>query len=156
MTAPITDARLADLRALAEKATPNWKWWTSNSWLRLSGGPRGREKDGGVICPFVSRSDGHPSLIVSDDDRSYIEAVSPERILELLDAQSTEITRLQTALDAALAREGEAVLAEREACARIVDKRADSTRTTRPGRSIDLDRIAAAIRARSTPNDGGA
>lgn len=44
----------------------------------------------------------------------------------------------------------EAVDAEREACARVVDAEADITRLSRPGRSVSFDRVAAAIRARAS------
>ena len=57
-----------------------WKWWTSNSFLRLSSESDG--KDGGVICPTVSRSDGHPDLIVKREDMALI-AAAPE-LLEAL------------------------------------------------------------------------
>ena len=57
-----------------------WKWWTSNSFLRLSSEVDG--KDGGVICPTVSRSDGHPDLIVKREDMALI-AAAPE-LLEAL------------------------------------------------------------------------
>lgn len=63
------------------KHTPGrWKWWTSNSFLRLSSEADG--KDGGVICPTVSRADGHPDLIVKDADMALI-AAAPE-LLEAL------------------------------------------------------------------------
>ncbi|WP_440863831.1 hypothetical protein [Symbiopectobacterium purcellii] len=58
-----------------------WKWWMSNSFRRLSG-PDG--KDGGVICPTVSRSDGHPDLIVRKADMALIES-APD-LLEALEA----------------------------------------------------------------------
>lgn len=57
-----------------------WKWWTSNSFRRLSG-PDG--KDGGVLCPTVSRNDGHPDLIVSKADMALIES-APD-LLEVLE-----------------------------------------------------------------------
>lgn len=57
-----------------------WKWWTSNSFLRLSS--EADRKDGGVICPTVSRSDGHPDLIVKREDMPLI-ASAPE-LLEAL------------------------------------------------------------------------
>jgi len=59
-----------------------WEWWTSNSFLRLSSEADG--KDGGVICPTVSRSDGHPDLIVKREDMALI-AAAPE-LLEALQA----------------------------------------------------------------------
>ena len=57
---------------------PPWKWWDSNSFRRLSSA----NKDGGVICPTVQRSDGHPDLIVSKEDMALIES-APE-LLEAL------------------------------------------------------------------------
>ena len=63
------------------KHTPGpWKWWTSNSFRRLSG-PDG--KDGAVLCPTVSRSDGNPDLIVSKHDMALIES-APD-LLEALE-----------------------------------------------------------------------
>ena len=57
------------------KWTPGpWRWWTSNSWRRLSSDHRNHPQDGGVLCPTVSRSDGHPDLIVSDADMALIAA----------------------------------------------------------------------------------
>ncbi|EHR8725367.1 hypothetical protein KUS81_000021 [Escherichia coli] len=48
-----------------------WKWWTSNSFLRLSSQATG--KDGGVIDSYVMK-DGHSSLIVSKEDMNLIAA----------------------------------------------------------------------------------
>lgn len=62
---------------------PPWKWWTSNSFKRLSSA----DKDGGVICPTVQRSDGHPDLIVSKEDMALIE-VAPDLLEVLQDALS--------------------------------------------------------------------
>ena len=56
-------------RALLKAASPwPWKWWTSNSWRRLSSG----DKDGNVLCPIVAR-DGHPDLAIKDEDAALIE-----------------------------------------------------------------------------------
>jgi hypothetical protein len=69
------------------KGTPGpWKWWTSNSFLRLSGADG---KDGGVICPTVSSSDRHPDLIVSPADMALIEAAP-----DLLEALQGALYRL--------------------------------------------------------------
>lgn len=56
-----------------------WKWWTSNSFLRLSSQATG--KDGGVIDSYVMK-DGHSSLIVSKEDMNLI-AAAPD-LLEAL------------------------------------------------------------------------
>ncbi len=57
-----------------------WKWWTSNSFLRLSSQATG--KDGGVIDSYVMK-DGHSSLIVSKEDMNLI-AAAPELLEALL------------------------------------------------------------------------
>jgi hypothetical protein len=57
------------------KWTPGpWRWWTSNSWRRLSSDHRDYPQDGGVLCPCVSRDDGHPDCIVKDADMALIAA----------------------------------------------------------------------------------
>lgn len=53
-----------------------WNWWTSCSWKRLRS-DLGGGKDVSVIEPFVSRSDGHPDLMVSEADMRLI-AAGPE------------------------------------------------------------------------------
>ena len=66
---------------MAVKFTPGpWKWWTSCSWRRLSQDVP-NAKEGGVLCPYVAR-DGHPDVMVSDDDARLI-ASAPE-LLEAL------------------------------------------------------------------------
>jgi len=105
-----------DLAALVAQATPGpWKWWTSNSWKRLSS----EAQEGGVICPFVSR-DGHPDLTVSEADAKLI-AMTPDlahKVLEqqaALEAQAAEIARLT-----ARAEKAEAALSESQA--RVVEQ----------------------------------
>lgn len=45
----------------AAKHTPGpWRWWTSNSFRRLSSDATGR--DGDVLCAVVQPSDGHPDI----------------------------------------------------------------------------------------------
>lgn len=56
-----------------------WKWWTSNSFLRLSSQATG--KDDGVIDSYVMK-DGHSSLIVSKENMNLI-AAAPD-LLEAL------------------------------------------------------------------------
>ena len=81
----MTDAEIAELRAGLEGVTPGpWKWWTSCSWRRLSSEHRGYSKDGGVICPTVSQSDGHPDIIASQEDMDHIARCSPDKIAALL------------------------------------------------------------------------
>lgn len=72
------------LRIAAEKATPGrWMWWTSCSWRRLRSDQHdGRTRD--VLMPCIQRSDNHPDIIVSDEDRVFMEAAQPSVILRLL------------------------------------------------------------------------
>lgn len=95
------------------KYTPGpWKWWTSNSFLRLSSQATG--KDGGVIDSYVMR-DGHPSLRVSKEDMALI-AAAPDLLEALQDllirvADDEEygpehaITRARAAISKALGEE---------------------------------------------------
>lgn len=65
------------------KGTPGpWKWWTSNSFLRLSSEATG--KDGDVIDSY-KMSDGHTSLSVKYEDMNLI-AAAPELLEALQDA----------------------------------------------------------------------
>lgn len=64
---------------MSEYTPGPWKWWTSNSFLRLSSKATG--KDGGVIDSYVM-SDGHSSLSVTYADMALI-AAAPE-LLEAL------------------------------------------------------------------------
>lgn len=72
-----------------------WKWWTSNSWRRLTAHDvHGRhERDGGVLCPIVA-SDGHPDVVVSEDDMNLI-AAAPD----LLEAARHAYKELMWAYD---------------------------------------------------------
>lgn len=55
-----------------------WRWWTSNSWRRLTSEATDRQRrDGGVLCPTTSRSDGHPDCIIKQEDMDLI-AAAPE------------------------------------------------------------------------------
>lgn len=83
----------AELLALKEQMTPGpWKWWTSNSWRRLSS----VTQEGGVICPYVCR-DGHPDLSVSIADAKIIE-ITPDLITEVL-ALRALLEQAEAALD---------------------------------------------------------
>lgn len=69
----ITDEQLAEWERLATAATPGpWRWWTSNSFRRLSSDAD--MKDGGVLCAVVQHSDGHPDVFCSEADRAFIAA----------------------------------------------------------------------------------
>ena len=84
----------ADLLQLArealeddKRATPGpWKWWTSNSFRRLSA-----VADGDVAYAFMSRSDGHPDIAIQDKDMKLIErARTREPLLAAEVARLTE------------------------------------------------------------------
>jgi hypothetical protein len=60
---------------MSERFTPGpWEWWTSNSWRRLSSEHRDHPREGAVLCPHVSRSDGHPDVSISEADMALIAA----------------------------------------------------------------------------------
>lgn len=54
---------------MSEPTPRPWKWWTSNSWRRLTGADG---KDGDVLSPTVNRFDGHPDLVISEADAAHI------------------------------------------------------------------------------------
>ena len=96
------------------KYTPGpWKWWTSNSFLRLSSQATG--KDGGVIDSYVMK-DGHSSLIVSKEDMNLI-AAAPDLLNALQamlnkaykqnwnDHYPDEVSKAQSAISKALGEE---------------------------------------------------
>lgn len=69
MTTPLSEQRLAEIRARVEAAQVGpWEWWTSCSFRRLSG-PDG--KDGGVLRAVVYR-DGQPGIEGSEEDMSLL------------------------------------------------------------------------------------
>lgn len=70
LSAPTTDADVAEALRLSEAATPGpWKWWTSNSHRRLTS-DHGR--DGGVAYGTKQR-DGCDDIIISDQDMAFVE-----------------------------------------------------------------------------------
>jgi hypothetical protein len=71
--------------ALAASAGP-WKWWTSNSTLRLTGADG---KDGGVLSGTCYRGVGDISC--SAENRAFIEASNPATVLALI----AEVERLR-------------------------------------------------------------
>lgn len=70
------------IEALAKNATPGpWKWFTSNSMMRLSSIPSG--KDGDVISAFTA-TDGVPCVAVSAKDARFIANTDPDFVLSLI------------------------------------------------------------------------
>jgi hypothetical protein len=68
------------LKALALAASRGpWKWWTSNSALRLTGLDG---KDGGVLSAYVHS--GWADIACSAENRAFIEASNPDTVLELI------------------------------------------------------------------------
>ncbi len=90
-----------------------WKWWASNSFLRLSSQATG--KDGGVIDSYVMK-DCHSSLIVSKEDMNLI-AAAPDLLNALQamlnkaykqnwnDHYPAEVSKAQSAISKALGEE---------------------------------------------------
>jgi hypothetical protein len=62
------------LLARLREATPlPWRWWTSNSFRRLTGEANSRDRrDGSVLSPLVA-GDGHPDCAISAADMALIE-----------------------------------------------------------------------------------
>ena len=82
-TAPTAPPELLDLdklEALARAANPGpWKWWTSNSVLRLSAADG---IDGGVLHAYSHR--GHADICCGESDRAFIAAANPAGVLALI------------------------------------------------------------------------
>ena len=71
---------LDHLEALARAANPGpWKWWTSNSVLRLSAADG---IDGGVLRAHSHR--GHADICCGESDRAFITAANPAAVLALI------------------------------------------------------------------------
>jgi hypothetical protein len=80
------DIDLDELKRLALAATPGpWKWWTSNSELRLTGADL---KDGGVLHAYKHSTWADISCSAANQD--FIAAANPAAILKLI----AEIDRL--------------------------------------------------------------
>ncbi|MFC7515117.1 hypothetical protein ACFQUU_08885 [Herbaspirillum sp. GCM10030257] len=104
MSTGTCDTDLDELARLADAATPGpWKWWTSNSVVRLSGADG---KDGGVLSA-VMLTNG-PAILCSPANQAFIAAADPlvvgslvERIQDLqrlLDGERLENSRLESEL----------------------------------------------------------
>jgi hypothetical protein len=82
-------------KVLSRMTKGPWRWWTSNSFRRLSSDPSG--KDGDVMYACV-QSDGHPDIAVPNPhDMEGIELLRNEG-----DALVAEIERLRAALEGVL------------------------------------------------------
>lgn len=116
---------IVKMREAAERPTVRkWKWFTSNSHVRLSDLDSG--KDGDVICAFKA-NDGYPVVSVNQYVMRFIEEFSPSAAVELLDSLQDAQKRIaeleanagisQQARDELLARaiKAEEELARREA-----------------------------------------
>lgn len=92
------ELNLDELERLAKAATPGpWEWWTSNSFLRLSG-PDGR--DGGVLYACNIRNE-YATVVVSEADRRFI--AEARTALPALIARIRELEQaLQGCVDAML------------------------------------------------------
>ncbi|WNG69303.1 hypothetical protein [Cupriavidus gilardii] len=65
----MAELNLDELGRLAKAATPGpWEWWTSNSFLRLSGSDG---RDGGVLYACNIRNE-YATVVVSEADRRFI------------------------------------------------------------------------------------
>ena len=69
-------------KALAASTPGRWNWWTSCSWRRMFS-DQGKSSPP-VLVPTIA-SDGHPNLIVSQEDM---------RLIELLQNNAEELCRL--------------------------------------------------------------
>lgn len=93
MTKPDTAA----IRARLAAATPGeWELWDGSSWRRFGV----RHPYAMVIEPYVSRSDGHPDLIVSKEDADLI--LSAKSDISTLLAENEALEKRIAELEAAL------------------------------------------------------
>lgn len=88
---------LDGLEAAARAATPGpWMWFNGCSWWRLGTayvhkGELIPGKHDAVLCPTKDRHDGHPDLVVSQENRKYLEQADPLVCLALV----AEVRRLR-------------------------------------------------------------
>lgn len=61
----------------------DWRWWTSNSVLRLTSNHNRGLRDGDILCA-VKSIDGTPLLAIDKPYRDFIEAATPAAILALI------------------------------------------------------------------------
>lgn len=101
MSTGTCDTDLEELARLAAAATPGpWKWWTSNSVLRLTGADG---KDGGVLSAVMHSN--WPDILCSPANQAFIAAADPlvvgslvariQGLHLLLDAERAENSRLE-------------------------------------------------------------
>lgn len=73
-----------------------WRWWTSNSVLRLTSNIDHGLRDGDVLSA-VKSMDGTPLLAIAEQYRDFIEAATPAAILALI-AENERLQGLKPAL----------------------------------------------------------
>lgn len=79
----MSDDPVTEARALLAAATPGpWRWWTSNSFRRLSTDADG--KDGGVAYATVHPIDRHPDIVIREPDMALI-AAAPRLLAALVE-----------------------------------------------------------------------
>jgi len=66
----LLDRARALLAAAGDATARPWRWWTSNSFLRLSSDPSG--KDGDVLHGTVHPVDKHPDVVCSEANQEFI------------------------------------------------------------------------------------
>jgi hypothetical protein len=62
----------------------HWKWWTSNSFRRLTFEVGQYTVDGSALSAFVNPCDRHPDVQMASGVQEFIEMCSPATINELL------------------------------------------------------------------------
>jgi hypothetical protein len=88
---------------MAQHTPGPWRWWTSNSWRRLTSEATDgiNRQDGGVLCPVV-QNDGHPDVLFSnggpDGPDARLIAAAPE-LLAALEGALLVALRFGTFLD---------------------------------------------------------
>lgn len=103
-----TGAVLADLRRLAQRATPGpWRWFTDMAWRRLhSEAP----VNWAVMKPFINE-EGRADCCIRERDAAYIAAANPQAVLALLDAYAAAREALRGIIESGALSEVESVVA---------------------------------------------
>lgn len=90
----MNEAKLREIEERARAATPGpWRWWTSNSFRRLSSDATG--KDGDVAHAFTHPVDRHPDISIREADQAFIAHARGD-----VPALVAEVRRLQAEVQA--------------------------------------------------------